>query len=95
MEGYFKFKYYAEFVIPVVIFVLLAVMTIGGSIVTSIREKRIEKFFKKHGYKRELFDVASFGGGAFYGWVRKSDGKRVDDRDIRGLKVRQIKELYK
>ena len=45
-------------------------------------------------HKRELFDVASVGNGAFYGWVRESDNKRVDDRNIKGLSFKQIKEKY-
>ena len=57
-----------------------------------LRGKRI---FKKNGYKRELFGVPSFGNGAFYGWVRESDNKRVDDRDIKGWSLKQIKEKYK
>lgn len=95
MEWYFKLKYYEEFVIPIALFVIYVL--ISAIIITkkTIREKRIHKFFTKHGYKRELFGVPSFGDGAFYGWVRESDNKRADDRDIRGLKVKRIKELYK
>ena len=35
------------------------------------------------------------GNGAFYGWVREDDNKRVDDRDLKGLKFKTIKERYK
>ena len=95
MNAYFKFKYWTECIMPIVIFGGLLLISILFVIKDIIREKRIYKFFTKHGYKREIFGVPSFGDGAFYGWIRESDNKHVDERDIRGLKVKRIKELYK
>lgn len=95
MDTYFKFKMLSEYIIPII---LVAVIIIIGAVVvtiSSIKEKRVKKFFESNGYKRELFDVASFGGGAFYGWVRKSDNTRIDDRDIKGWSLRDIKKKYK
>jgi hypothetical protein len=95
MDIYFKFKMITEFIIPIIFFVITFLIIVIVGIVSGSKENRIEKFFLTHGYKRKLFDVASVGDGAFYGWVRESDGKRVDDRDIRGWSLKQIKEKYK
>jgi hypothetical protein len=70
------------------------VVGITRVLICCIKENRIHKFFLSHGYKRELFDVPSVGKGAFYGWVRESDRKRVDDRDIKGWSLKKIKEKY-
>lgn len=93
MENYFKLKLflaYIWFVILVIIGFILFII----SIVARIKEIRIEKFFTSHGYERKLLDVPRFGNGAFYGWVRKSDNKIADDRDIKGLLFKEIKERY-
>ena len=94
MDNYFEFKMFTEYVIPITLFVIVIVFVIISTTISVIKAKRIEKFFIKHGYKRKLFDVPSFGNGAFYGWVRESDNKRIDDRDIRNWSLKQIKEKY-
>lgn len=95
MDTYFKLKMFSDYIIPIALIVI--VILVGTVVVTiaSIKEKRIKNFFISNGYERELFDVASFGGGAFYGWTRKSDHARIDDRDIRGWSLREIKKKYK
>lgn len=95
MDTYFKFKMITEYIIPIVLFVAIFLIVVIVGVISGIKESRIEKFFLTHGYKRELFDVASVGNGAFYGWARESDGKRVDDRNIKGWSLKQIKEKYK
>ena len=95
MDTYFKFKMFTEYIIPIAVIVIVIAVVIIHTVISVIKESRIEKFFLKNGYERKLFGVPSFGGGAFYGWVRESDGKRVDDRDIRGWSFKQIKDKYK
>ncbi len=95
MDTYFKFKMFSEYIVPIALIIITIVALMIVCAISSIKEKRIKKFFVSNGYERELFDVASFGGGAFYGWVRKSDNTRVDDRDIKGWSLRQIKKKYK
>ena len=95
MDSYFKFKMFTEFTLPFIVCAITFVIISMMIIIKGIKEQRIHIFFKKNGYERELFGVPSFGDGAFYGWVRKSDNKRVDDRDIRGWTLKQIKEKYK
>lgn len=95
IDFYIKFKLAMEFLIPIFLISIIFIIAFISLSFKYIRETRIEKFFKKNGYKRELFDVPSFGDGAFYGWVRESDNKRVDDRDIKGWSLKQIKEKYK
>lgn len=90
METYFKFKLTME-IIPIIIFVALCVLGVA----TYTKEHFVKKFFLSHGYERELLDVSSCGDGAFYGWVRKSDNRIVDDRDIAGWSLRKIKKEYK
>lgn len=95
MDTYFKFKMITEYIIPIALVVVIFLIIVIASVISSIKETRIKKFFLTHGYKRELFDVASFGNGRFYGWARESDGVRVDDRNIKGWSLKQIKEKYK
>lgn len=95
MDTYFQLKMFLEYIVPVALIVAVILVGVVVVAISVIKEKRIKKFFMSNGYKRELFDVASFGGGAFYGWVRESDNKRVDDRDIKGWSVKEIKKKYK
>ena len=101
MNTYFKFKLATEYIIPFSIFTLFVILTLIRVIKEVIRETRIEKFFVSHGYERTLLDVAGFGGNAYYGWIRHPDeskhitGNYVDDRELRGLPIKVIKEKYK
>lgn len=101
MNTYFKFKLATEYIIPVSIFTLFIIVILIHGIKETIRETRIKKFFESHGYERALLDVARFGGNAYYGWIRHPDeskritGNYVDDRELRGLPIKVIKEKYK
>ena len=95
MEFYFKIRMFMDYVLPIAIFATVFIIIAICITISTIKERRIEKFFLSHEYKRELFGVPSFGGGAFYGWVRESDNTRVDDRDIKGWSFKKIKEKYK
>ena len=94
MDAYFKFKMYIEYIIPIALLVILFVITAILIAIGSVKEKMINKFFLSHGYERKLLDVSSVGAKAFYGWVRESDYKVADDRDIKSLSLKQIKEKY-
>ena len=94
-DFYIKFKLWMDYIIPIILIALIFIISFLAISVQYIKQKRVEKFFLKHGYKRKLFDVASVGDKSFYGWVRETDNKRVDDRDLRGLKFKTIKERYK
>ncbi len=61
--------------------------------IITIREKRIKNFFISHGYNRKLVDISLFGE-AHYIWKRESDGKVVDDLDIKNWSLRRIKKEY-
>lgn len=95
MDTYFKIKIFTDFLLPITIIAALLTIAVIWVTVSVVIERRKEKFFLSRGYKRELFGVPSFGNGAFYGWVRESDNMRVDDRDIKGWSLKQIKEKYK
>ena len=94
-DFYIKFKLWMDYIIPIILIALIFIISFLAISVQYNKQKRVEKFFLKHGYKRKLFDVASVGDKSFYGWVRETDNKRVDDRDLRGLKFKTIKERYK
>ncbi len=94
MDTYYKLKMFTEYIIPVALFAVIIIVALIWSIVSGIKESRIHKFFLSHGYERKLLGVPSFGDGAFYGWVRESDNKIVDDRNIRGWSLKRIKEKY-
>lgn len=101
MNTYFKFKLVTEYIIPLCIFTLIVMVVLVRGIKESIREYRIKKFFESNRYERMLLDVASFGGDTYYGWIRQPDeskhitGNCVDDRELRGLSLKTIKEKYK
>ena len=95
MNSYFKLKIYTEYIIPIVLLIVLLVIIAIWVVINNTKTKRINKFFLSNGYERKLLDVSSIGSKAFYGWVRESDNKRVDDRDIKGWSLKQIKEKYK
>ena len=95
MDTYYKLKMFTEYIIPATVFAVIIIAVLIHCVVSGIKESRIQKFFISHGYKRELFGVPSVGDGAFYGWVREFDHKRVDDRDIKGWSLKRIKEKYK
>lgn len=94
MEDYFKLKLFFV-IIPIILSAIIFLFLMICYIVSEIKEKRINNFFISHGYKRKLLDVARFGNGAFYGWVRESDCKVADDRSIKGMSLREIKEKYR
>ena len=91
MNTYFKFKLVTEYIIPVSIFTLFVIVILVRGIKETIRETRIKK----------LLGVAGFGGDTYYGWIRQPDeskqiaGQYVDDRELRGLSLKTIKEKYK
>lgn len=97
MNTYFKFKLATEYIIPISIFTLFVIVIL----IRGIKETIIKKFFVSHGYERTLLDAASFGGNVYYGWIRYPDeskhitGNYVDDRELRGLPLKTIKEKYK
>lgn len=97
MESYFKFKFYSEIigiVVGVGIVLLSISFTICSVVYRSWREKKITKFFKSHGYVRELLDVSSVGGHAFWGWIREDPRRVVDDRDLKHMSLRAIRKEY-
>jgi hypothetical protein len=94
METYFKLKLFFA-IIPIVLSTLFLFVLIFCSIIAEIKRRRIEKFFLSHGYARKLLDVPRFGSGAFYGWVRESDNMIVDDRNIKGMSLKEIREKCK
>lgn len=93
METYFKLKLFFA-IIPITLSTLLLIVLFAFFVASEIKEKRIERFFLSHGYVRKLLDVPRFGNGAFYGWVRESDNKIADDRDIKRMSLKEIKEKY-
>lgn len=95
MDIYYKIKIFMDYILPFATFGVIILIIVIYETVSTIKENRIHKFFVSHGYERKLFGVPSFGDGTFYGWVRESDHKRVDNRDIRGLSLNKIKEKYK
>ena len=94
VDKWIKFQAYSE--IAGLIFVLVAYLFILlYCALRLIKNKMVVKLLRTNGFKRELFDVPAFGSGAFYGWVRESDGKRIDEREIKGLSYKKIKEKVK
>ena len=94
MEIYFKLKLFFA-VIPIIFSTLLLIILLVCFVVSEVKERKIEKFFISHGYTRKLLGVPRFGNGAFYGWVREPDNKIADDKDIKCLSFKEIKERYK
>lgn len=101
MNTYFKFKMAIEYIIPLSVFTLIVMVVLVRGIKESIRKYRIKKFFESNGYERTLLDVTGFGCDTYYGWIRQPDeskqiaGQCADDRELRGLSLKTIKEKYK
>lgn len=94
MDLYFKAKIFSEYILPIALILLIGIITLAAATIDTIKESRRKNFFESNGYKRKLLDVPSVGNGAFYGWIRESDGKVADDRKIRHMKLKEIKEKY-
>ena len=93
MELYFKLKL-IFIIIPIVVSAIIFIILSIAFVVATIKEKMVEHFFISHGYKRKLLGVPSVGNGAFYGWIRETDNKVADDRDIKHMHLKEIKEKY-
>lgn len=94
MDIYFKFKLYTEYIIPITLAAIIFFIAIIFAAIDIVKTKRVNKFFLSHGYERKLLSISSVGAKSFYGWIRESDHKVVDDRDIKGLSMKKIKERY-
>lgn len=93
MEIYFKLKLIA-LIIPIALSSLTLAIIFIAFVIAIIKENRIEKFFRSHGYEKRLANVPAYGSGAVYSWVRESDNKRVTYKEIKCLPFKQIKEKY-
>jgi len=93
METYFKLKLFFA-IIPITLSALILILLLICFMASEIKAKRIENFFLSHGYARKLLGVPRFGNGTFYGWIRECDHKVVDDRYIKHMSLREIKEKY-
>lgn len=92
MELYYKIRFWSDFIIPIVILAVVAIVCVIGIIISTYKARRIKRFFIKHGYERYCIGVPAFGNGSFYGWKRES--VIVDDRDIRHMSFKTIKKRY-
>lgn len=93
MEIFFKIKSFflvASIAISSFVLVILSI-AFAASLV---KENKIEKFFKSHGYEKRLANVPAYGSGAVYSWVRECDSKRATYKEIQCLSLKQIKEKY-
>lgn len=72
--------------------IIFAVVT--SIVMASIKFTRKTSWLEKNGFTRELFDVPSCGGGAFYGWrLRDTEGKiikQIDERDMGRIKYKDF-----
>ena len=95
MELYFKIKLISDYLIPLIIFGTIIIITFIKITIEEFRWRRIERFFESNGYTRELLRTASVGTNHFYGWRREADRRVVWDKDLKGMTIRQIKQKYK
>lgn len=95
MEEYFKWKIILDYVVPLGILCVIGIICLIYIAVQTIKDIKVAHFFEKNGYTREVFGVASFGGKTYYGWVRKTDNKRVDESALSGMSLKKIKEKYR
>ena len=83
-------------VIGFIIFMFLTIFI--NSMLSSIKESRIEKYLTSIGYKRELISTASVGTNHTYGYKRpKGDGRSdiIRDYELRDKSLKQVKQKYK
>lgn len=97
MELYFGIKLVCGAII-VGLFMLAFLWLFVKSLLTSTKEKSIEKYLRSIGYRRELISTASVGDNHTYGYVRKNDKGWADvirDSELRRMSLRQVKDKYK
>lgn len=93
MEIFFKIKSFFLIASTVISSFVLVILSIAFA-TSLVKENKIEKFFKSHGYEKRLANVPAYGSGAIYSWVRESDNKRASYKEIKCLSFKQIKEKY-
>ena len=89
MDKYFTFKFYTEFVIPIVIVGILFTIWLILTVVNSMKWNRKIALLKKYGYERYLHGVASVGNGAFYAWRKHNHS--VTEREINHMTCKELK----
>ena len=95
LDTYLKLKIIIEYIIPAILLLVFVgiVMYINAKAAIRLREGTKKKLLKKNGFKRDVYDVPSVGGGAYYGWG-KGD-KYIKERDFGDYTVKELKEWIK
>lgn len=91
VEKYFTLKLIGEIAI-IGFFVLVIIILLVSAIIQNIHWNRKIKLLEKSGFVKYLRGVPSIGDGAFYGWKRESDGRRIDDIVIKSLRYKKLKK---
>jgi len=91
VEKYFTLKLIGEVAI-IGFFVLVIIILLVSTIIQNICWNRKIKLLEKNGFVKYLRGVPSIGNGAFYGWKREPDGKRIDDIVIKSLQYKKLKK---
>ena len=91
IEKYFTLKLFGEYIgIGIIVIIVLAM--IGSAVIQDIRWSRKIKLLEKNGFEKYLRGVPSVGNGAFYGWRREFDGKRIADYSIKPMSYKALKK---
>ena len=79
------------------LFVLIFFVIFIKYLISSIKERRVEKYLVSIGYNRELIDTASVGDNHTYGYKRPKENGWSDiirDYELRGMSLKQVKQKY-
>lgn len=91
VERYFALKLTGTYV-AIGIIVIIALAMIGSAVIQNIRWNRKIKLLEKNSFEKYLRGVPSFGNGAFYGWRREFDDKRIADDSIKPMPYKVLKK---
>mgnify|MGYP007069858161 CR=1 FL=1 len=91
VERYFALKLIGTYVV-IGIIVIIALAMIGSAVIQDICWNRKIKLLEKNGFEKYLRGVPSVGNGAFYGWRREFDGKRIADYSIKPMSYKALKK---
>jgi len=91
VEKYFTLKLIGE-VALIGFFVLVIIILLVSATIQNICWNRKIKLLEKNGFVKYLRGVSSIGDGAFYGWKRESDGRRINDIVIKSLQYKRLKK---
>ena len=91
METYFKARFISEYIVPILIFAVLAIILIIWIIIITIFEKMKYRYLKDQGWKREIYAQDSVTGIKLYRFVKS--GRSISESRVDRMKYSELKRF--